>query len=831
MSRFLVLRKYDEELKAKQVKTKQEARANFLSTQPLTAAGKRNARRNKSRARKKLNVPKLPEAKPIEVKLVQVQTEAKTEVKTVVMAQAKTTLLKSEPKTVKTELKKTEVKTIKNATAAVKIFGSGKTSSLLPVVKKTSNHHLREAPILRASLTAAQKRNLRRKNRRIAKHNPPAPEPLPVPVTVVESPVTPETPETPVAPVAVPVTVPAVIKPGPKMKESNVDHLQTVPYHVLVACILPFLKVSEVSRFSVTCKANNSACEAGFLWKNLFCRAYPRSQLNPQSMLDWRTAYFHEQKQVASRFTCFSTGKNFAETILGLPISFSTNPVKKKVDYVRPSLTLISTAAFDSGVFQTPDGEGFDMVLPLYFSPGHFERALPLIKQVLIKLSPERETLLFEKTMILDVFPKLFNTLIVLVADSGISTGQRVLQTFMWLHRLFLAMVDKFNLQNHVENRISDFVHVAECRHKSQCPSLGDFLPLLLVSNQYTWKHVAAPYFDESMTRNVLWICKAHPSLASTTGPDDPNRLTKTFEAIRVGARLLMLNVLFLRTLASGTAAYRARSYDLFATAAELEGKFHSEVSLESLQQSVASVLGVTGFPGLFQRLGLRLPGKADFLKFLRGKVQASLRMGYHKKGMDFSRIHASGTSRVLKTGESYSVKEMSQLNFSDEWNFSGATKFLDATCLLFDEKKNLVSTVDFMNTRSIFSNQDQPSAGAAVKHSGDMMTSNSGMHTMDINLDNLPANVDCLVFVLSAYAGYKLRDIQNPRVAFTDAVSNARLCSYSATARNTGDFTAVIMCRLSRKGDGWHVQALGEYAYGCAQTYAPILEAIARIP
>jgi stress response protein SCP2 len=117
------------------------------------------------------------------------------------------------------------------------------------------------------------------------------------------------------------------------------------------------------------------------------------------------------------------------------------------------------------------------------------------------------------------------------------------------------------------------------------------------------------------------------------------------------------------------------------------------------------------------------------------------------------------------------------------------------------------------------------------VQHSGDMMTSNSGMHTMDINLDALPANVDSLVFVLSAYAGYKLCDIQNPRVAFTDAVSNARLCSYSATARNTGDFTAVIMCRLSRRGDGWHVQALGELAYGSAQNYAPIFEAIACIP
>jgi hypothetical protein len=261
-------------------------------------------------------------------------------------------------------------------------------------------------------------------------------------------------------------------------------------------------------------------------------------------MCDWQAAFQMEKHQVAERFVCFHSARTFAQDTLGLPLSFSINPVKRKVDYIKPSLYLLSKASFDGGVTQAPDGETFDLFLPLYFSPGHFKRALPQIQETLRKLSPEYGlSRSFQPDMVLTVLPKIINTFVVLLADKGITAGKRVLQAYMWVHRLFLALVAHFpKLQQHVEERIDAFVSHRQNRHKNELPSLGDFLPLLLVSNAFSWRDVAVPYFTESLTRNVIWNCKKFPELARVHGQHetDDERIQKTFEGCQISLRLML---------------------------------------------------------------------------------------------------------------------------------------------------------------------------------------------------------------------------------------------------------------------------------------------------
>lgn len=122
--------------------------------------------------------------------------------------------------------------------------------------------------------------------------------------------------------------------------------------------------------------------------------------------------------------------------------------------------------------------------------------------------------------------------------------------------------------------------------------------------------------------------------------------------------------------------------------------------------------------------------------------LKNSARKGYYKRGMDFSRIHESGTSKLLAKGEQYSASNtMRRVMFQDHWTFE-STMYLDASCLMYSGKK-LISTIDFQNTVQ---------GNDAVVHSGNVMTDSSGTHTIEIDLHAIDQSVPTLVFVLSAY-------------------------------------------------------------------------------
>ena len=91
---------------------------------------------------------------------------------------------------------------------------------------------------------------------------------------------------------------------------------------------------------------------------------------------------------------------------------------------------------------------------------------------------------------------------------------------------------------------------------------------------------------------------------------------------------------------------------------------------------------------------------------------------------MDFSRVQASGVSKLLLKGQQYSAPpNMQRIHVLDKWHFQEhRTCFLDATMFLLAKGGHIIDTVDYSHTESHGTRMV-----GAVSHSGDVMELHPG--------------------------------------------------------------------------------------------------------
>jgi hypothetical protein len=64
----------------------------------------------------------------------------------------------------------------------------------------------------------------------------------------------------------------------------------------------------------------------GSVWQRVMARDFPRHELAPSCLADWRHAFLLHASCALQELRCFFTRQPFTEAALGLPFRFTVNP-------------------------------------------------------------------------------------------------------------------------------------------------------------------------------------------------------------------------------------------------------------------------------------------------------------------------------------------------------------------------------------------------------------------------------------------------------------------------------------------------------------------------
>lgn len=141
----------------------------------------------------------------------------------------------------------------------------------------------------------------------------------------------------------------------------------------------------------------------------------------------------------------------------------------------------------------------------------------------------------------------------------------------------------------------------------------------------------------------------------------------------------------------------------------------------------------------------------------------------------------------------------------------------LDASCLLFDSQGQLVDQVWFQQLRS---------KDGSVVHTGDNLTGDGegDDESIILDLNQVPAQVATLVFVVNSFTGQDFSQIENAFCRLVDENTRAEVARYDLSG--SGQHNAQVMAKLTREGRGWAMTAIGAAANG--RTFRDLLPTVA---
>lgn len=137
----------------------------------------------------------------------------------------------------------------------------------------------------------------------------------------------------------------------------------------------------------------------------------------------------------------------------------------------------------------------------------------------------------------------------------------------------------------------------------------------------------------------------------------------------------------------------------------------------------------------------------------------------------------------------------------SSGWFGGGGSIDLDASCLMFDENKNLVDNVWFRKLKS---------SDGSIKHSGDNLTGEGegDDEKIRVKLSEVPANVKTLVFTINSYRGQKFDAVKNCYCRLFETNNQQEYCKFNLAEK--GNHTGKIMAKVYRHNGEWKMSAEG---------------------
>merc|ERR1719445_868846 len=208
-------------------------------------------------------------------------------------------------------------------------------------------------------------------------------------------------------------------------------------------------------------------------------------------------------------------------------------------------------------------------------------------------------------------------------SDVPMTMCEKVVLGYSALHHLLLYLQHRNREQVTwlANETVRVFVHRMRSNGKYVCKDLGKLLIYVLLSD-YSWRHVAKVYIEESFTRRVKWMVKQNDYKQYDTTDAVPKRAQMTFLAQQTSRRLAMFQVWFMKKNAKET----LQSYNLRL------GRPDEKVRRGVLAQT-KKILASKNWKHYFGELGVKLKGKAAIDQLLRFAVYNSAKKGYHRRG------------------------------------------------------------------------------------------------------------------------------------------------------------------------------------------------------
>ncbi len=143
----------------------------------------------------------------------------------------------------------------------------------------------------------------------------------------------------------------------------------------------------------------------------------------------------------------------------------------------------------------------------------------------------------------------------------------------------------------------------------------------------------------------------------------------------------------------------------------------------------------------------------------------------------------------------------------------------LDASCLLFDDKKNLVDSIWFNQLKS---------RDGSVVHTGDDLTGGGQAGTpnevINVYLKNLPQNIKALVFTVNSFSSDSFDGIPNAFCVLQNLDNKEEIARYNLSVEG-GGHTGLVIAKLYNHNNEWKFKALGEWGKG--RTFDKLLPVI----
>jgi tellurium resistance protein TerZ len=229
----------------------------------------------------------------------------------------------------------------------------------------------------------------------------------------------------------------------------------------------------------------------------------------------------------------------------------------------------------------------------------------------------------------------------------------------------------------------------------------------------------------------------------------------------------------------------------------------------KACKSGIQAILDVASWEGFFFACHQPCPKAAELTDRLKQATSNSLRKGYHSENTDFSRIHASGVSHILKKGETYRVS--STVSNVHLVLGSDSAHILCGACLVYED----------LSCTAVVHYGGRSGYGGAILHSGDTQVNGKSKHTIDVDLAALPSSVTRLFFTLCACGCADLSGFKNPAIDMDDE-NGVPLCTYSLEA--AGRAPTVVMAAISRSAGGWAVTAVGLHStVRCCGNYSTV--------